>query len=285
MGHRFPSAEDSMQLSMTAYIDFQFEHMLWSVQLLWRRNYDMKKLLLLPVCVLVFMYDSSCFFRICWRRAFFWGFLWRNITAIQRQGLLSSIPPLVFYSNEDSSTLDACVQEYRQMLASVVATVDENGTSAEMPLTVCWSGPDVDLSSPGLYQMTGDILAPDGYTFAEGVITPDYCSVSDQICRWGLSDHSDCQSESLRWRYHACTEWYRKLEWGHRRSPLHGYDYVWSYRRWTACLSGSLSLLMIRLWISPFPGEYEIIITLAVSEEKQGYLSASRNIFRKSAYR
>lgn len=86
----------------------------------------MKKLLLLPVCVLVLCMTVPASFVFAEEKLSSEVSCGGIITAIQRQGLLSSIPPLVFYSNEDSSTLDACVQEYRQMLASVVATVDEN---------------------------------------------------------------------------------------------------------------------------------------------------------------
>ena len=65
----------------------------------------MKKLLLLPVCVLVLCMTVPASFVFAEEELSSEVSCGGIITAIQRQGLLSSIPPLVFYSNEDSSTV------------------------------------------------------------------------------------------------------------------------------------------------------------------------------------
>lgn len=226
----------------------------------------MKKLLLLPVWVLVLCMTVPASFVFAEEELSSEVSCGGIITAIQRQGLLSSIPPLVFYSNEDSSTLDACVQEYRQMLASVVATVDENGTSAKMPLTVCWSGPDVDLSSPGLYQMTGDILAPDGYTFAEGVITqiivPFQIKSADEVYPITLIANQNLCDGGIMLALNDTERWNEAID------QLH-YMATTMYGLTEDELPADLEVLSIddTLVNLSVPGEYEIIITLAVSEE------------------
>lgn len=226
----------------------------------------MKKLLLLPVCVLVLCMTVPASFAFAEEELSSEVSCGGIITAIQRQGLLSSIPPLVFYSNEDSSTLDACVQEYRQMLASVVATVDENGTSAEMPLTVCWSGPDVDLSSPGLYQMTGDILAPDGYTFAEGVITqiivPFQIKSADEVYPITLIANQNLCDGGIMLALNDIESWNEAID------DLH-YTATTMYGLTEDEQPAYLEVVSIddTLVDLSVPGEYEIIITLAVSEE------------------
>ena len=228
----------------------------------------MKKLLLLPVWVLVLCMTVPASFVFAEEELSSEVSCGGIITAIQRQGLLSSIPPLVFYSNEDSSTLDACVQEYRQMLASVVATVDENGTSAEMPLTVCWSGPDVDLSSPGLYQMTGDILAPDGYTFAEGVITqiivPFQIKSADEVYPITLIANQNLCDGGIMLALNDTESWNEAIDDLHyMASTMYGLteDEQPAYLE-VISIDDTLVDLSV-------PGEYEIIITLAVSEEKK----------------
>lgn len=228
----------------------------------------MKKLLLLPVWVLVLCMTVPASFVFAEEELSSEVSCGGIITAIQRQGLLSSIPPLVFYSNEDSSTLDACVQEYRQMLASVVATVDENGTSAEMPLTVCWSGPDVDLSSPGLYQMTGDILAPDGYTFAEGVITqiivPFQIKSADEVYPITLIANQNLCDGGIMLALNDIESWNKAIE------QLH-YMATTMYGLTEDEQPAYLEILSIddTLVNLSVPGEYEIIITLAVSEKNK----------------
>ena len=226
----------------------------------------MKKLLLLPVCVLVLCMTVPASFVFAEEELSSEVSCGGIITAIQRQGLLSSIPPLVFYSNEDSSTLDACVQEYRQMLASVVATVDENGTSAEMPLTVCWSGPDVDLSSPGLYQMTGDILAPDGYTFAEGVITqiivPFQIKSADEVYPITLIANQNLCDGGIMLALNDIESWNETIDDLHYMATT---MYGLTEDEQPAYLEVvSIDDTLVNLSV---PGEYEIIITLAVSEE------------------
>ena len=226
----------------------------------------MKKLLLLPVCVLVLCMTVPASFVFAEEELSSEVSCGGIITAIQRQGLLSSIPPLVFYSNEDSSTLDACVQEYRQMLASVVATVDENGTSAEMPLTVCWSGPDVDLSSPGLYQMTGDILAPDGYTFAEGVITqiivPFQIKSADEVYPITLIANQNLCDGGIMLALNDIESWNEAIDDLHYMATT---MYGLTEDEQPAYLEVvSIDDTLVNLSV---PGEYEIIITLAVSEE------------------
>ena len=226
----------------------------------------MKKLLLLPVCVLVLCMTVPASFVFAEEELSSEVSCRGIITAIQRQGLLSSIPPLVFYSNEDSSTLDACVQEYRQMLASVVATVDENGTSAEMPLTVCWSGPDVDLSSPGLYQMTGDILAPDGYTFAEGVITqiivPFQIKSADEVYPITLIANQNLCDGGIMLALNDIESWNEAIDNLHYMATT---MYGLTEDEQPAYLEVvSIDDTLVDLSV---PGEYEIIITLAVSEE------------------
>ena len=226
----------------------------------------MKKLLLLPVCVLVLCMTVPASFAFAEEELSSEVSCGGIITAIQRQGLLSSIPPLVFYSNEDSSTLDACVQEYRQMLASVVATVDENGTSAEMPLTVCWSGPDVDLSSPGLYQMTGDILAPDGYTFAEGVITqiivPFQIKSADEVYPITLIANQNLCDGGIMLALNDIESWNEAIDDLHYLATT---MYGLTEDEQPAYLEVvSIDDTLVDLSV---PGEYEIIITLAVSEE------------------
>lgn len=226
----------------------------------------MKKLLLLPVCVLVLCMTVPASFVFAEEELSSEVSCGGIITAIQRQGLLSSIPPLVFYSNEDSSTLDACVQEYRQMLASVVATVDENGTSAEMPLTVWWSGPDVDLSSPGLYQMTGDILAPDGYTFAEGVITqiivPFQIKSADEVYPITLIANQNLCDGGIMLALNDIESWNEAIDDLHYMATT---MYGLTEDEQPAYLEVvSIDDTLVDLSV---PGEYEIIITLAVSEE------------------
>ena len=226
----------------------------------------MKKLLLLPVCVLILCMTVPASFVFAEEELSSEVSCGGIITAIQRQGLLSSIPPLVFYSNEDSSTLDACVQEYRQMLASVVATVDENGTSAEMPLTVCWSGPDVDLSSPGLYQMTGDILAPDGYTFAEGVITqiivPFQIKSADEVYPITLIANQNLCDGGIMLALNEIESWNEAIDNLHYMATT---MYGLTEDEQPAYLEVvSIDDTLVDLSV---PGEYEIIITLAVSEE------------------
>ena len=226
----------------------------------------MKKLLLLPVCVLVLCMTVPASFVFAEEELSSEVSCGGIITAIQRQGLLSSIPPLVFYSNEDSSTLDACVQEYRQMLASVVATVDENGTSAEIPLTVCWSGPDVDLSSPGLYQMTGDILAPDGYTFAEGVITqiivPFQIKSADEVYPITLIANQNLCDGGIMLALNDIESWNEAIDNLHYMATT---MYGLTEDEQPAYLEVvSIDDTLVDLSV---PGEYEIIITLAVSEE------------------
>ena len=226
----------------------------------------MKKLLLLPVWVLVLCMTVPASFVFAEEELSSEVSCGGIITAIQRQGLLSSIPPLVFYSNEDSSTLDACVQEYRQMLASVVATVDENGTSAEMPLTVCWSGPDVDLSSPGLYQMTGDILAPDGYTFAEGVITqiivPFQIKSADEVYPITLIANQNLCDGGIMLALNDIESWNEAIDDLHYLATT---MYGLTEDEQPAYLEVvSIDDTLVDLSV---PGEYEIIITLAVSEE------------------
>lgn len=226
----------------------------------------MKKLLLLPVCVLVLCMTVPASFVFAEEELSSEVSCGGIITAIQRQGLLSSIPPLVFYSNEDSSTLDACVQEYKQMLASVVATVDENGTSAEMPLTVCWSGPDVDLSSPGLYQMTGDILAPDGYTFAEGVITqiivPFQIKSADEVYPITLIANQNLCDGGIMLALNDIESWNEAIDDLHYMATT---MYGLTEDEQPAYLEVvSIDDTLVDLSV---PGEYEIIITLAVSEE------------------
>ena len=228
----------------------------------------MKKLLLLPVCVLVLCMTVSASFVFAEEELSSEVSCGGIITAIQRQGLLSSIPPLVFYSNEDSSTLDACVQEYRQMLASVVATVDENGTSAKMPLTVCWSGPDVDLSSPGLYQMTGDILAPDGYTFAEGVITqiivPFQIKSADEVYPITLIANQNLCDGGIMLALNDIESWNEAIDDLHYMATT---MYGLTEDEQPAYLEVvSIDDTLVDLSV---PGEYEIIITLAVSEENK----------------
>ncbi len=226
----------------------------------------MKKLLLLPVWVLVLCMTVPASFVFAEEELSSEVSCGGIITAIQRQGLLSSIPPLVFYSNEDSSILDACVQEYRQMLASVVATVDENGTSAEMPLTVCWSGPDVDLSSPGLYQMTGDILAPDGYTFAEGVITqiivPFQIKSADEVYPITLIANQNLCDGGIMLALNDIESWNEAIDDLHYLATT---MYGLTEDEQPAYLEVvSIDDTLVDLSV---PGEYEIIITLAVSEE------------------
>ena len=226
----------------------------------------MKKLLLLPVCVLALCMTVPASFVFAEEELSSEVSCGGIITAIQRQGLLSSIPPLVFYSNEDSSTLDACVQEYRQMLASVVATVDENGTSAEIPLTVCWSGPDVDLSSPGLYQMTGDILAPDGYTFAEGVITqiivPFQVKSADEVYPITLIANQNLCDGGIMLALNDIESWNESIDDLHYMATT---MYGLTEDEQPAYLEVvSIDDTLVDLSV---PGEYEIIITLAVSEE------------------
>ena len=226
----------------------------------------MKKMLLLPVCVLALCMTVPASFVFAEEELSSEVSCGGIITAIQRQGLLSSIPPLVFYSNEDSSTLDACVQEYRQMLASVVATVDENGTSAEMPLTVCWSGPDVDLSSPGLYQMTGDILAPDGYTFAEGVITqiivPFQIKSADEVYPITLIANQNLCDGGIMLALNDIESWNEAIDDLHYMAKT---MYGLTEDEQPAYLEVlSIDDTLVNLSV---PGEYEIIITLAVSEE------------------
>ena len=228
----------------------------------------MKKLLLLPVCVLVLCMTVPASFVFAEEELSSEVSCGGIITAIQRQGLLSSIPPLVFYSNEDSSTLDACVQEYKQMLASVVATVDENGTSAEMPLTVCWSGPDVDLSSPGLYQMTGDILAPDGYTFAEGVITqiivPFQIKSADEVYPITLIANQNLCDGGIMLALNDIESWNEAIDDLHYMATT---MYGLTEDEQPAYLEVvSIDDTLVDLSV---PGEYEIIITLAVSEENK----------------
>lgn len=228
----------------------------------------MKKLLLLPVCVLVLCMTVPASFVFAEEELSSEVSCGGIITAIQRQGLLSSIPPLVFYSNEDSSTLDACVQEYKQMLASVVATVDENGTSAEMPLTVCWSGPDVDLSCPGLYQMTGDILAPDGYTFAEGVITqiivPFQIKSADEVYPITLIANQNLCDGGIMLALNDIESWNEAIDDLHYMATT---MYGLTEDEQPAYLEVvSIDDTLVDLSV---PGEYEIIITLAVSEENK----------------
>ena len=228
----------------------------------------MKKLLLLPVCVLALCMTVPASFVFAEEELSSEVSCGGIITAIQRQGLLSSIPPLVFYSNEDSSILDACVQEYRQMLASVVATVDENGTSAEMPLTVCWSGPDVDLSSPGLYQMTGNILAPDGYTFAEGVITqiivPFQIKSADEVYPITLIANQNLCDGGIMLALNDTESWNEAIDDLHyMASTMYGLTED-EQPAYLEILSIDDTLVNLSV-----PGEYEIIITLAVSEENK----------------
>lgn len=228
----------------------------------------MKKLLLLPVCVLALCMTVPASFVFAEEELSSEVSCGGIITAIQRQGLLSSIPPLVFYSNEDSSILDACVQEYRQMLASVVATVDENGTSAKMPLTVCWSGPDVDLSSPGLYQMTGNILAPDGYTFAEGVITqiivPFQIKSADEVYPITLIANQNLCDGGIMLALNDTESWNEAIDDLHyMASTMYGLTED-EQPAYLEILSIDDTLVNLSV-----PGEYEIIITLAVSEENK----------------
>ena len=228
----------------------------------------MKKLLLLPVCVLALCMTVPASFVFAEEELSSEVSCGGIITAIQRQSLLSSIPPLVFYSNEDSSTLDACVQEYKQMLASVVATVDENGTSAKMPLTVCWSGPDVDLSSPGLYQMTGDILAPDGYTFAEGVITqiivPFQIKSADEVYPITLIANQNLCDGGIMLALNDIESWNEAIDQLHYMATT---MYGLTEDEQPAYLEVvSIDDTLVDLSV---PGEYEIIITLAVSEENK----------------
>lgn len=227
----------------------------------------MKKLLLLPVCVLALCMTVPASFVFAEEELSSEVSCGGIITAIQRQGLLSSIPPLVFYSNEDSSILDACVQEYRQMLASVVATV-ENGTSAKMPLTVCWSGPDVDLSSPGLYQMTGNILAPDGYTFAEGVITqiivPFQIKSADEVYPITLIANQNLCDGGIMLALNDTESWNEAIDDLHyMASTMYGLTED-EQPAYLEILSIDDTLVNLSV-----PGEYEIIITLAVSEENK----------------
>lgn len=188
------------------------------------------------------------------------------ITAIQRQWLFSSISPLVFYSNENPANIEACVQEYRQMIASVTATVEENGTSAEMTLEVRWSGPDVDLSSPGLYEMTGDILAPEGYTFAEGVISqiivpfqiksadevyPITTIANQNLCDGGIMialNDTESWKESIDYLKYITTTLYGLTE-----------DFQPAHLEVRSIDTSQVDLST--------PGAYKILITLEVSED------------------
>ena len=188
------------------------------------------------------------------------------ITAIQRQWLFSSISPLVFYSNENPANIEACVQEYRQMIASVTATVEENGTSTEMTLDVSWSGPDVDLSSPGLYEMTGDILAPEGYTFAEGVISqiivpfqiksadevyPITTIANQNLCDGGIMialNDTESWEESIDYLKYITTTLYGLTE-----------DFQPAHLEVSSIDTSQVDLST--------PGAYKILITLEVSED------------------
>ena len=199
------------------------------------------------------------------------------ITAIQRQWLISSIPPLVFYSNESPDNIEACVQEYRQMLGTVTAAIEENGISTDMTLDVSWSGPDVDLSSPGLYEMTGSIMAPEGYTFAEGVITqiivpfqiksadevyPITTIANQNLCDGGIMialNDVESWNEAINNLHYMATTMYGLTEDGQ-----------------PACLE-ILSIDDTQVDLST-PGEYEIIITLAVSEENTVSFSLPKNL-------
>lgn len=153
------------------------------------------------------------------------------------------------------------------MLASVVATV-ENGTSAKMPLTVCWSGPDVDLSSPGLYQMTGNILAPDGYTFAEGVITqiivPFQIKSADEVYPITLIANQNLCDGGIMLALNDTESWNEAIDDLHyMASTMYGLTED-EQPAYLEILSIDDTLVNLSV-----PGEYEIIITLAVSEENK----------------
>ena len=188
------------------------------------------------------------------------------ITAIQRQWLFSSISPLVFYSNENPANIEACVQEYRQMIASVTATVEENGTSAEMTLEVRWSGPDVDLSSPGLYEMTGDILAPEGYTFAEGVISqiivPFQIKSADEVYPITTIANQNLCDGGIMIALNDTKSWEESIDYlKYITTTLYGLteDFQPAHLEVSSIDTSQVDLST--------PGAYKILITLEVSED------------------
>ncbi|MDO4261262.1 MAG: hypothetical protein Q4C82_04220 [Eubacteriales bacterium] len=93
------------------------------------------------------------------------------VTGVKNASVLADIPAVVFYSDESAGEVAAYLEYYQSVIEPVTGFVSMDGTEYETELSVEWTVPDIDPSVPGEYEMTGQLCAPAGCVFADGVLT------------------------------------------------------------------------------------------------------------------
>lgn len=78
-----------------------------------------------------------------------------------------------YYTGDSADSMFSHMHEYTdQIIASVKATISDGTSTRTESLPVEWELPEtIDTSVPGVYTITGTIIAPENCTFADGVIT------------------------------------------------------------------------------------------------------------------
>lgn len=89
------------------------------------------------------------------------------VTEIPRQMFLTNLPSTVFDAGSDPAQLDELIS----LLDGYTIIVTCGGETYELPMELSWNRDEIDFQTPGSYRLTGTILAPDGCTFADGVLT------------------------------------------------------------------------------------------------------------------
>lgn len=89
------------------------------------------------------------------------------VTEIPRQMFLTKLPATEFDVGSDPAQLD----ELTSLLDRYTIIVTCGGETYELPMELSWNRDGIDFLTPGSYQLIGTILAPDGCTFADGVLT------------------------------------------------------------------------------------------------------------------
>jgi len=89
------------------------------------------------------------------------------VTEIPRQMFMTNLPTSVFDAGSDPAQLD----ELTSLLDGFTIIVTCGGKTYELPMELSWNRDAVNFQIPGSYKLIGTILAPDGCTFADGVLT------------------------------------------------------------------------------------------------------------------
>lgn len=89
------------------------------------------------------------------------------VTEIPGQRFLANLPAVEFDAGSDPEQL----AEVTALVKDYTMTVTCRDEAYELPLKLSWNLDAVNFEIPGTYQLIGDILVPDGCTFAEGVLS------------------------------------------------------------------------------------------------------------------